>query len=228
MKSLINAALAIAFSAPLPALAATYDLVIDRTDVQIEGQTRRVFSINGQIAGPTLRWKEGEEVTINVINRLKEETSIHWHGVLVPSRMDGVPMVNFDGIKPGETFTYSFKVRQTGTYWYHSHSGGQEQEGMYAPIVIEPAPKEKGGERYKVARDYVVMLSDHHPMSSGAILRKLKQEPGYFNDRRRTLPGLMRDLSAAKTTEERQAIISDRLMWGEMRMDPTDLADVTG
>ncbi|MEA2814640.1 MAG: hypothetical protein QOI93_2337 [Rhodospirillaceae bacterium] len=228
MKSLINAALAIACSAPLPALAATYDLVIDRTDVQIEGQTRRVFSINGQIAGPTLRWTEGEEVTINVINRLKEETSIHWHGVLVPSRMDGVPMVNFDGIRPGETFTYSFKVRQAGTYWYHSHSGGQEQEGMYAPIVIEPAPKEKGGERYKVARDYVVMLSDHHPMSPGAILRKLKQEPGYFNDRRRTLPGLMRDLSAAKTTEERQAIISDRLMWGEMRMDPTDLADVTG
>jgi FtsP/CotA-like multicopper oxidase with cupredoxin domain len=228
MKFLINAALAIAFSAPLPALAATYDLVIDRTDVQIEGQTRRVFSINGQIAGPTLRWKEGEEVTINVINRLKEETSIHWHGVLVPSRMDGVPMVNFDGIKPGETFTYSFKVRQAGTYWYHSHSGGQEQEGMYAPIVIEPAPKEKGGERYKVARDYVVMLSDHHPMSSGAILRKLKQEPGYFNDRRRTLPGLLRDLGAATTTEERQAIISDRLMWGEMRMDPTDLADVTG
>jgi FtsP/CotA-like multicopper oxidase with cupredoxin domain len=228
MKFLINAALAIAFSAPLPALAATYDLVIDRTDVQIEGQMRRVFSINGQIAGPTLRWKEGEEVTINVINRLKEETSIHWHGVLVPSRMDGVPMVNFDGIKPGETFTYSFKVRQAGTYWYHSHSGGQEQEGMYAPIVIEPAPKEKGGERYKVARDYVVMLSDHHPMSSGAILRKLKQEPGYFNDRRRTLPGLLRDLGAATTTEERQAIISDRLMWGEMRMDPTDLADVTG
>jgi CopA family copper-resistance protein len=228
MKFLIRAALVVALSTPLPALAATYDLVIDRTDVQIEGQTRRVFSINGQIAGPTLRWKEGEEVTINVINRLKEETSIHWHGVLVPSRMDGVPMVNFDGIKPGETFTYSFKVRQAGTYWYHSHSGGQEQEGMYAPIVIEPAPKEKGGERYKVARDYVVMLSDHHPMSSGAILRKLKQEPGYFNDRRRTLPGLLRDLSAAKTTEERQAIVSDRLMWGEMRMDPTDLADVTG
>lgn len=217
-----------AWAITAPALAVTYDLVIDRTDVQIEGQTRRVFSINGQIAGPTLRWKEGEEVTINVINRLKEETSIHWHGVLVPSRMDGVPMVNFDGIRPGETFTYSFKVRQAGTYWYHSHSGGQEQEGLYAPIVIEPAPREKGGERYKVARDYVVMLSDHHPMSPGAILRKLKQAPGYFNDRRRTLPGLLRDLGAAGTTEERQAIISDRLMWGEMRMDPTDLADVTG
>jgi FtsP/CotA-like multicopper oxidase with cupredoxin domain len=224
MKSLINAALAIAFSAPLPAFAAPYDLVIDRTDVAIEGQTRRVFSINGQIAGPTLRWKEGEEVTINVTNRLREETSIHWHGVMVPYRMDGVPMVSFAGVAPGTTFTYRFKVRQSGTYWYHSHSGGQEQEGMYAPIVIEPAK----GERYKVARDYVVMLSDHHPMSPGTILRKLKQEPGYFNDRRRTLPGLMRDLGAARTTEERQAVISDRLMWGEMRMDPTDLADVTG
>ena len=224
MRTIVRAALAVALLMPLPALAATYDLVVDRTDVVIEGQTRRVFSINGQIAGPTLRWKEGEDVTVNVTNRLKEETSIHWHGVLLPYQMDGVPMVSFTGIKPGETFTYRFRVRQSGTYWYHSHSGGQEQEGMYAPIVIEPAK----GERHKVARDYVVMFSDHHPMSPGAILRKLKQEPGYFNDRKRTLPGLLRDLRAAKTTEERQAIIADRLMWGEMRMDPTDLADVTG
>ncbi|WP_428686200.1 copper resistance system multicopper oxidase [Reyranella sp.] len=207
-----------------PVLAGTYDLVIDRTTVAIDGQTRRVFSINGEIAGPTLRWTEGEEVTVNVTNHLKEDTSIHWHGILVPYQMDGVPMVSFRGIRPGETFTYRFKVRQAGTYWYHSHSGGQEQEGMYAPIVIAPAK----GEREKAARDYVVMLSDHHPMSPGSILRKLKQEPGYFNDRRRTLLGLMRDLAAAKTTEEKQAVISSRLMWGEMRMDPTDLADVTG
>ena len=151
-----------ALLAPVPAFAATYDLVIDRTDVPIEGQMRRVFSINGQIAGPTLRWKEGEDVTINVTNRLSEDTSIHWHGVLLPYYMDGVPMVSFAGIKPGTTFTYRFKVRQSGTYWYHSHSGGQEQEGMYAPIVIEPAK----GERHKATRDYVVMLSDHHPMSA--------------------------------------------------------------
>ncbi|WP_395714887.1 copper resistance system multicopper oxidase [Reyranella sp.] len=209
---------------PIQAFAATYDLVIDRTPVVIDGKTRRVFSINGQIAGPTLRWKEGEDVTINVVNRLEEETSIHWHGILLPYQMDGVPMVSFAGIKPGATFTYRFKVRQSGTYWYHSHSGGQEQEGMYAPIVIEPAT----GERYKVARDYVVMLSDQHAMSAGAILRKLKQEPGYFNDRKRTLPGLMRDLGNARSGAERQAIIADRMAWGEMRMDPTDLADVTG
>lgn len=217
------AVLVLGLAAP-PVCAGTYDLIIDRTNVAIDGQTRRVFSINGEIAGPTLRWTEGEEVTVNVTNRLKEDTSIHWHGILLPFQMDGVPMVSFRGIRPGETFTYRFKVRQTGTYWYHSHSGGQEQEGMYAPIVIAPAK----GEREKAARDHVVMLSDHHPMSPGAILRKLKQEPGYFNDRRRTVPGLMRDLASAKTSEEKQAVISSRLMWGEMRMDPTDLADVAG
>jgi L-ascorbate oxidase len=224
MIALLRRALALVLLGASPAFAGTYDLVIDRTAIAIDGEQRRVYSINGQIAAPTLRWKEGEEVTVNVINRLTEETSIHWHGILLPFYMDGVPMVSFAGIKPGATFSYRFKVRQSGTYWYHSHSGGQEQAGMYAPIVIEPAK----GERYKVARDYVVMLSDQHPMSPDAILRKLKQEPGYFNDRKRTLPGLVRDLSAAKTTEARQAIISDRLMWGEMRMDPTDLADVTG
>lgn len=213
-----------AWAFAIPAVAGTYDLVIDRTTVRIDGQERRVFSINGQIAGPTLRWTEGEDVVVNVINRLAEDTSIHWHGILLPSAMDGVPMVSFAGIKPGATFTYRFRIRQSGTYWYHSHSAGQEQDGMYAPIVIEPA----GGERHKADRDHVVMLSDSHPLSAGAILRKLKQEPAYFNDRRRTLPDLMRDLSRAKSSAERQAIIRDRLDWAQMRMDPTDLADVTG
>ncbi len=208
----------------LPALADTYELVIARTTATIDGQPRKVVSINGQIAAPTLRWREGEEVTINVVNRLDEDTSIHWHGILLPQYMDGVPMVSFAGIKPGTTFTYRFKVRQSGTYWYHSHSAGQEQEGMYAPIVIAPAK----GDRHKADRDYVVLLSDSHPMTAATILRKLKQEPGYFNDRRRTLPGLLRELGRAKSGEERQAIVRDRLEWGEMRMDPTDLADVTG
>jgi len=204
--------------------AGTYDLAIDRTNVTIDGEQRRVFSINGQIAGPVLRWVEGEDVTINVTNRLAEDTSIHWHGVMVPSNMDGVPGVSFDGIRPGTTFSYRFTVRQSGTYWYHSHSGGQEQAGMYGPIVIAPAR----GERIKADRDYVVMLSDQHAMSADAIMRKLKQDADYFNDRRRTFPGLMRELASARSGDERQAIISDRLMWGEMRMEPTDLADVTG
>jgi FtsP/CotA-like multicopper oxidase with cupredoxin domain len=224
MTALLRRALALFLLGASPAFAGTYDLVIDRTAVRIDGQDYKVFSINGQIAGPTLRWKEGEDVTVTVTNRLKEDTSIHWHGIYLPFYMDGVPMVSFAGIKPGTTFTYRFKVRQAGTYWYHSHSSGQEQEGMYAPIVIEPAK----GERYKVDRDYVVMLSDQHSMSAGAILRKLKQEPGYFNDRKRTFPGLLRDLGAARSSDERQKIIRDRLDWADMRMDPTDLADVTG
>ena len=220
----LRRALALVLLSASPAFAGTYDLIIDRTVVSIDGKQRSVVSINGQIAGPTLRWKEGEEVTVNVANRLKEETSIHWHGIYLPFYMDGVPMVSFAGIKPSQSFTYRFKVRQSGTYWYHSHSGGQEQEGMYAPIVIEPAK----GERYKVDRDYVVMLSDSHSMSASAILRKLKQEPGYFNNRKRTFPDLVRDLGNSKSSDERQAIIRDRLDWGNMRMDPTDLADVTG
>ena len=221
---LLSLIAALVLGGALPALADTYELVIERTTVTIDGQPRKVVSINGQIAAPTLRWREGEEVTINVVNRLDEDTSIHWHGILLPQYMDGVPMVSFAGIKPGTTFTYRFKVRQSGTYWYHSHSGGQEQDGMYAPIVIAPAK----GERHKADHDYVVMLSDSHPMAAPAILRKLKQEPGYFNDRRRTLPGLLRELGKAKSGEERQAIVRDRLDWAEMRMDPTDLADVTG
>lgn len=221
---LLSLIAALLLGGALPVLADTYELVIARTIATIDGQPRKVVSINGQIAAPTLRWREGEEVTINVVNRLDEDTSIHWHGILLPQYMDGVPMVSFAGIKPGTTFTYRFKVRQSGTYWYHSHSAGQEQEGMYAPIVIAPAK----GERHKADRDYVVMLSDSHPMTAPAILRKLKQEPGYFNDRRRTLPGLLRELGQAKSGEERQAIVRDRLEWGEMRMDPTDLADVTG
>jgi len=207
-----------------PCFAATYELVIDRAPVTIGGQQRSVFTINGQSPGPTLRWTEGEEVTINVTNRLKEDTSIHWHGILVPSNMDGVPGISFDGIAPGTTFTYRFTVRQSGTYWYHSHSGSQEQEGLDGSIVIAP----RGGEPIKTDRDYVVVLGDSHPMPAATIMRKLKQDADYFNDRRRTLPDLMHDLSKAKTASERDAILSDRLMWAEMRMDPADIADVTG
>ena len=207
-----------------PAHAGTYDLVIDRTKVRIDGQERSLFTINGEIGGPTLRWTEGEDVTINVANRLKEQTSIHWHGILLPSDQDGVPGLSFEGIAPGTTFTYRFKVRQSGTYWYHSHSGGQEQDGLYAPIVIAPA----GAEKVKADRDYVVLLSDQHAMSADTILRKLKQDADYFNDRRRTFPDLIRALANAQSSQERAAILSDRLMWGDMRMQPTDLADVTG
>jgi len=203
------------------AMAGEYNLTIDRQDVDVGGRHGESLTINGQLPGPTLHFKEGEDVTIHVTNKLKEDTSLHWHGLLLPGEMDGVPgFNNFDGIKPGETFTYSFKVRQSGTYWYHSHSGGQEQEGLYGPIVITP----KKPDPVKSDRDYVVVLSDFTTESPEHILSNLKRDSGYYNYSHRTIGDFFRDISSKGFA----ATVKDRLAWGEMRMDPTDLADVSG
>ncbi|MFZ3033327.1 MAG: copper resistance system multicopper oxidase [Parvibaculum sp.] len=198
-----------------------YNLTIDRQDVDVGGRHGESLTINGQLPGPTLHFKEGEQVTIHVTNKLKEDTSLHWHGLLLPGDMDGVPdFNNFPGIKPDQTFTYSFKVRQSGTYWYHSHSGGQEQEGLYGPIVIDPA----GGEIVKTDRDYVVTLSDFTTEKPETILNNLKGDSGYYNYSRRTMSDFFRDVDEKGFG----ATVKDRLAWGDMRMDPTDLADVSG
>ncbi len=201
------------------AVAATYDLTLDEKTITADGQPFDVLAINGQVPGPTLRWQEGEEVTINVTNKLDVSSSLHWHGILVPAAMDGVPGLNgFAGIAPGETFTYRFKLRQAGTYWYHSHSGGQEQSGLYGPIIIAP----KAGERVKAERDYVVMLSDLTRESPTSILHNLKVDSGYYNHGKRTAG----DFFSALWRDGIGATLADRLDWGDMRMDPTDLADV--
>ena len=195
--------------------------VAGRHFVYVGGRHGSSLTINGQLPGPTLHFKEGEDVTIHVTNKLDEDTSLHWHGLLLPGEMDGVPMFNnFPGIKPGETFTYNFKIRQSGTYWYHSHSGGQEQEGLYGSIVIDPAEREPA----PTNRDYVVVLSDFTTESAGEILGNLKSDSGYYNYARRTVGDFFRDAAdkGLGTT------LRDRLDWGDMRMDPTDLADVTG
>ncbi len=202
-----------------PLEAAEYDLAVGRLGVSFSGDSAEARSINGMIPGPLLRFKEGQEVILRVTNNLDEETSLHWHGLLVPFDMDGVPGFSFAGIGPGETFTYRFRVRQSGTYWYHSHSGGQEQQGVYAPIVIEPA----GDDPVEFDREHVIVLSDwtdEHPME---VLRNLKGNGGYYNYGKRTLPRFFRDLF-----DDAGATIRDRDMWGRMRMDPTDIADVTG
>tara|TARA_R110000868_G_scaffold64845_4_gene194571 strand:- start:1712 stop:3352 length:1641 start_codon:yes stop_codon:yes gene_type:complete len=219
MKWLILAALLAGTSSA--ASAGEYNLTIDRQDVDVGGRHGSSLTINGQLPGPTLHFKEGEDATINVTNKLDEDTSLHWHGLLLPGEMDGVPMFNnFPGIKPGETFTYNFKIRQSGTYWYHSHSGGQEQEGLYGSIVIDPAEREPA----PTNRDYVVVLSDFTTESAGEILGNLKSDSGYYNYARRTVGDFFRDAAdkGLGTT------LRDRLDWGDMRMDPTDLADVTG
>lgn len=203
-----------------PALAGDYTLVIENKTVNFTGRDRPATTINGTIPGPALRWREGEEVTIHVVNRLDEPTSIHWHGILVPNAMDGVPGLTFDGIAPGETFTYRFTVKQSGTYWYHSHSGLQEQSGIYGPLVIAPA----GDDPYRSDRDYVVMLSDWTDEAPRAVLANLKKQSSYYNYGKRTAVDFFRDVARNGLG----ATLADRLDWGEMRMDPTDIADVTG
>ncbi len=189
--------------------------------MNITGTPISKITINDGIPGPTLRFTEDEDVTINVTNKLDEPTSIHWHGLIVPGEMDGVTSFNgFPGIKPGETFTYHFRVKQTGTYWYHSHTMGQEQDGLYGSIIIAP----KGGDHIKADRDYVVVLSDFSEEESDEIMGNLKKSSDYYSTARRTLADFFHDIKtegfdkAWKTAKE----------WGAMRMAQTDLADVTG
>lgn len=204
-----------------PVLSGTeFDLTIAETPVNFTGIPRMATTINGSIPAPILRWREGDTVTLRVTNRLAVTTSVHWHGILLPFEMDGVPGISYAGIAPGETFTYRFPVRQSGTYWYHSHSGFQEQTGMYGAIVIDPA----GGPSIRADRDYVVQLSDWTDEDPMRILQKLKIESHYYNFNRMTAPQFWRDVDATDFRAARQK----RGMWNEMRMSPTDLADISG
>jgi L-ascorbate oxidase len=221
MPGLAAAVVVAALTIPsIPVAAGTYNLTIETKTVNFTGRDREALTINGQVPAPTLRFKEGEDVTIHVTNKLDVDSSIHWHGFLLPYQMDGVPGISFPGIRPGETFTYRFKVRQSGTYWYHSHSGMQEQQGMYGPIIIEPVKREP----YRYDRDYVVMLSDWSDETPHVTLSNLKKKSDYYQYRQRTL-GAFLDDAAEKGFG---TAMRDRLEWGEMRMAPTDIADVTG
>jgi len=196
-----------------------FDLTIAETPVNFTGSPRLATTINGSIPAPTLRWREGDTVTIRVTNRLAEETSIHWHGILLPYQMDGVPGISFNGIAPGETFVYRFKVQQTGTYWYHSHSGLQEQTGMYGAIIIDPA----GADPIRADRDYVVQLSDWTDEDPMRVFHKLKMQSDYYNFNQPTAVEFFRDVS----NDGLSAAMAKRRMWQQMRMSPTDLADIS-
>jgi CopA family copper-resistance protein len=203
------------------AASRSFDLTVDPMRITVDGRTTPALAIGGSVPGPVLLWKEGEEVVIHVTNRLPEPTSIHWHGLLLAGVMDGSPGFNgFVAIAPGETYTYRFALRQAGTYWYHSHSGGQEQSGMYGAIVIEPA----GGQKIPVDRDYVVLLSDHTSEHPDAILRRLKANPEVYVRAPRTIIDFFRD----SFRDGLGATLEDRKMWADMRMSPTDLSDVSG
>ncbi len=213
----------------LPPLAPTvsgvreYDLVISETKLRLDGRRATATTINGTVPGPVLRFREGDEAVIRVRNALTEDTSIHWHGILLPPEMDGVPGLSFAGIRPGEVFEYRFPIRQSGTYWYHSHSGLQEQLGHYGALVIEPAaPSTAGIPRYD--REFVVVLSDWTFEDPHRVLSRLKKQSDVYNFQRRTIADLFRDVAA----DGLSSTITDRLMWAGMRMNPTDLSDLTG
>ena len=215
--------------APAPAPAASVnatgpakvvDLTIERIEVPIGDRVGRVVAVNRSLPAPLLRFREGDNVELRVTNRLDESASIHWHGLLLPAEMDGVPGVSFDGIDPGETFVYRFPLKQYGTYWYHSHSAMHEQLGQYGPMIIDPAH----GEHAEYARDYVVVLSDWTFTDPHRLFAKLKKRANFSNMQRQTAVDFFADVrrkGLQQTWESWGA-------WSKMRMDPTDIADLTG
>ena len=197
-----------------------FNLEVSSLAVNFTGAKRIATAVNGQVPGPQLRWREGDTITVRVKNRLTVPTSLHWHGVLVPADMDGVPGLSFAGIPPGETFVYRFRVNQSGTYWYHSHSRFQEQVGLYGPIVIEP----RRSERHPSDREHVILLSDWTDMDPEHLYRTLKLDSEYFNLGQRTAG----EFFDSVRSQGLKSTLGERRMWSQMRMNPTDLADVSG
>ncbi|MBD9370546.1 copper resistance system multicopper oxidase [Xanthomonas sp. XNM01] len=205
----------------VPTLRGTeFDLAVGAMRVNFTGRPRPAVTINGSLPAPILRWREGDTVNVRVSNRLSDglQTSIHWHGILLPSNMDGVPGLSFDGIYPGETFLYRFTLKQSGTYWYHSHSLHQEQAGLYGALIVDPLEPPP----YHYDREHVVLLSDWTDLDPAALFRRLKKAPYYDNYYQRTVGDFVRDARR----DGLKATIADRAMWGRMRMTPTDLSDV--
>ncbi|TKJ68598.1 copper oxidase [Pseudomonas viridiflava] len=197
-----------------------FDLFIGETPVNLTGSPRTAMTVNGGLPGPLLRWREGDTVTLRVKNRLKDTTSIHWHGIILPANMDGVPGLSFDGIAQDGMYVYRFKVRQNGTYWYHSHSGFQEQAGLYGPLIIDA----KDPEPFSYEREHVVMLTDWTDEDPTRLMKKLKKQSDYYNQNKRTVGDFINDVSDKGWSKT----VADRAMWAQMQMDPTDLADVSG
>src|SRR5690554_3729919 len=203
-----------------PLAGTEFDLTIARHPVTFTGRVRDAVLVNGSLPAPLLRWREGDTVTIRVHNRLDEDTSIHWHGIVLPANMDGVPGLSFRGIAPGESFAYRFRVRQSGTYWYHGHSGFQEQIGLYGPLIIDPREPEP----FSYDREHVVMLSDWTDRDPLELYLLLKRQPGYFNFNKPTLGDFVRDGRAGGFGNA----LRERLEWARMRMSRADFADVSG
>ncbi|MDF1745569.1 MAG: copper resistance system multicopper oxidase [Gimesia sp.] len=205
---------------PLSVKADVYNLTVDPVTINTGDFTRTGIGYNGASPGPVLRFKEGEDVVINVTNNLDTATSIHWHGLILPYQQDGVPGISYDGIQAGETFTYRFPIVQSGTYWFHSHTDFQEPDGAYGAIVIEPKEREP----FRYDREYVVQLTDAHPHHGTRIMRNLKMMPDYYNRKQRTIADFFSDVKETGFS----SALNDRLAWGDMRMLPNDIEDLQG
>src|SRR5258708_2112172 len=197
-----------------------FDLVIDWLPVNFTGRRVRATAVNGSVPGPILKWRQGDTVTLTVHNRLPAPTSIHWHGIRSPAEMDGVPGLSFRGIASGEPFVYRIPVKQSGRYWYHSHSSFQEQTGLLGALLIEPQDKDP----VESDRDYVVLLTDWTDENPNTVLDNLKKQSDYYNYHTRTARTFFSDVKKKGV----RATVSDRLAWGRANMNPTDIADVTG
>ncbi len=214
-----NDARAAAQANPPVLRGSSQSLQIGRLPVNFTGRPRSAITVNQSLPAPTLRWREGDTVSVRVRNALTDQpTSVHWHGLLLPANMDGVPGMSFDGIAPGQEYHYRFALRQSGTYWYHSHSMFQEQSGLYGAIVIDPLTPPP----YRHDREHVVLLSDWTDLDPAALFRRLKQMPSHDNYAQRTVGDFLRDARE----DGLRATLADRGMWGRMRMTPTDLSDV--
>ena len=214
-----------ALAAPVRAMAASelrgtdLSLAIGRSTVDFTGRARSAVTVNGSLPAPILRWREGDTVSVRVANTLADEmTSIHWHGILLPSNMDGVPGLSFDGIAPGEAFQYRFQLRQSGTYWYHSHSMFQEQSGLYGALVIDPLEPPP----YRFDREHVILLSDWTDLDPATLYRRMKKMPMHDNTYQRTVGDFLRDTRRDGLRDT----LADRGMWGRMRMTPSDISDI--
>lgn len=216
----IGLVLGLAAITTTPLMAGEYNLTVDAVTIDTGTFTRTGVGYNGASPGPILRFKEGEDVTINVTNNLSESTSIHWHGLILPYQQDGVPGISYNGIEPGETFTYNFPIIQSGTYWFHSHTDFQEPDGAYGAIIIEPKKREP----FRYDREYVVQLTDAHPHKGHKIMRNLKLSADYYNRKQPTIADFFSDATKMGFTKA----LNDRLNWGEMRMLKTDIEDVQG
>ena len=208
-----------ASNTPAVLTAADLDLSIAASLANFTGRDRPAITVNGSLPAPTLRWRQGDTVTVRVANRLADApTSIHWHGILLPANMDGVPGLSFNGIAPGETWQYRFQLKQSGTYWYHSHSMFQEQAGLYGALIIDPREPLP----YAFDREHVILLSDWTDLDPAALFRRMKKMPMHDNTYQRTVGDFARDVKR----DGWSATLADRGMWGRMRMTPSDLSDI--